>query len=233
MKFNTIAFGQLIVTGGGRIILQGVDIRIRRLLFQNLQTLRKPYRIYGDFLLTQSDIVNSKLIRNLIQLLVNTILEKVMAQASGVLKVSVNKVTIRDRRLHAQGEVEVVSSTGLGIVPPITYEVSTGAQQRDSDKHIVYLNDIRVVLNPDSALRTVFPILLNTPIDIDLGNDCCIENLIIGNHHVLLRAVAVISPVAPFAVAEQPRKAMYKYDLAALLSSILTLPGGLALKAWA
>lgn len=80
LKFDKIAYGQLFVSGGGRLILQGLDLRMRRFLFQNLQSIRKPYKIYGDFLLTQADIINSKFIRNLIQLLVNTILERVFAQ---------------------------------------------------------------------------------------------------------------------------------------------------------
>lgn len=80
VKFDKIAYGQIFVSGGGRLILQGLDLRMRRFLFQNLQSLRKPYKIYGDFLLTQADIINSKFIRNLIQLLVNTILERVFAQ---------------------------------------------------------------------------------------------------------------------------------------------------------
>lgn len=37
---------------------------------------------------------------------------------------------------------------------------------------VLYLKDIRVVLNPDSILRAVVPILLTTPIDVDLGTVC-------------------------------------------------------------
>ena len=81
----------------------------------------------------QSDVVNSKLIRNLMQLLVNTVLERagasyeafsaplpplVSAPGGGaggaanavtqdVLKVVVKKVSIRARRLFASGEVSV------------------------------------------------------------------------------------------------------------------------------
>ena len=81
LKFDKMIFAQLFVSGGGRIILkvrvsahanhppatttriptslylslprQDVDLRMRRFLFQNLQSVRKPYTIYGDFLLTQ------------------------------------------------------------------------------------------------------------------------------------------------------------------------------------
>ena len=79
LKFDKIIFAQLLVSGGGRLILKDVDLRMRRFLFQNLQSIRKPYKMHGDFLLTQADIVNSKLIRNLIQLLVDTILENALS----------------------------------------------------------------------------------------------------------------------------------------------------------
>ena len=96
LKFDKIAYGQLFVSGGGRLILQGLDLRMRRFLFQNLQSLRKPYKIYGDFLLTQADIINSKFIRNLIQLLVNTILERVFSQGpSSVLQVFFCTITLK------------------------------------------------------------------------------------------------------------------------------------------
>jgi len=219
MKFDKIAFGQIFVTGGGRLIIQGLDLRMRRFLFERLQSLRKPYRIYGDFLLTQSDIVNSKFIRNLIQLLVNTILERVL-QASEILSVSIRKVTIRNRRLFAQGSV----SSSVASSNIINFEVSTGAGVR-SNGRVIYLKDIQVVLNPDSVLRAAVPILLTTPIDVDLGESCRIENFVIANKSVWLRAVSIISP--DLSVNENPSIALYRYDLAALLSSTLFLKGGI------
>ena len=219
LKFDKIAFGQIFVTGGGRLIIQGLDLRMRRFLFQNIQSLRKPYRIYGDFLLTQSDIVNSKFIRNLIQLLVNTILVRVL-QASEILSVSIRKVTIRNRRLFAQGTVSS-SVTSSNI---INFEVATGAGVR-ADGRVIYLKDIQVVLNPDSVLRAAVPILLTTPIDVDLGEDCRIENFVIANKSVWLRAVSIISP--DLRVTETPSIALYRFDLAALLSSTLFLKGGI------
>ena len=219
MKFDKIAFGQIFVTGGGRLIIQGLDLRMRRFLFQRLQSLRKPYRIYGDFLLTQSDIVNSKFIRNLIQLLVNTILERVL-QASEILSVSIRKVTIRNRRLFAQGSV----SSSVASSNIINFEVSTGAGVR-SNGRVIYLKDIQVVLNPDSVLRAAVPILLTTPIDVDLGESCRLENFVIANKSIWLRAVSIISP--DLSVNETPSIALYRYDLAALLSSTLFLKGGM------
>jgi len=91
------------------------------------------YLTLALFLPVQSDVVNSKLIRNLMQLLVNTVLERAVASyeafsaplpplvsapggggggtanavTQDVLKVVVKKVSIRARRLFASGEVSV------------------------------------------------------------------------------------------------------------------------------
>ena len=43
---------------------------------------------------------------------------------------------------------------------------------------------------------------------------------------------SVISPVTPFSVVRIERRAMFYYDLAALLSSVLKLRGGVAMR-WA
>jgi hypothetical protein len=40
---------------------------------------------------------------------------------------------------------------------------------------------------------------------------------------------SIISPVAPFQVTPVKSKALYRYDLAALLSSVLKLQGGVAI----
>jgi len=85
-------------------------------------------------------VVNSKLIRNLMQLLVNTVLERAVASyeafsaplpplvsapggggtanavTQDVLKVVVKKVSIRARRLFASGEVSVSAEVLLSLV---------------------------------------------------------------------------------------------------------------------
>lgn len=155
MKFERIVFGPILVSGGGRLILRGLDLRMRRFLFCNLQSLRKPYKVCGDFLLTQSDIVNSKLIRGLLQMLVDLIFKlgiitsffKAIAQVDGnSLKATVKRVSIRSRRLYVNGEAELTA----GSLP---FELSTGAGLRENG-HVIFLKDIEVVINPDSVLRT-------------------------------------------------------------------------------
>jgi len=95
----------------------------------------------------------------------------------------------------------------------------------------VYLKDIQVVFNPDS-IPIVVPILSVSPIDVDLGEDCQIQSLVVANKNIWVRAAARISPVPPFAVTEVRTDALYHYDLSALLSSVLRLNGGIMQGPW-
>jgi hypothetical protein len=69
-----------------------------------------------------------------------------------------------------------------------------------SSGHVVFLKDIEVVINPDTALRTSVVIPLSSAVDIDLGDDFSLENFVIANKHVWIRCTSNISPVLPFAV---------------------------------
>lgn len=229
MKFDKISFAQLHVSGGGRFIIKGLELRMRRFLFFNLQSVKKPYVIYADLLLTQQDIINSKVIRNLIQLLVNTILERIL-QNDKILSASVRKVTINARRINAQGTVKVLSDrVDDSSLISLDFEISTGAGMRDNG-HVLFLKDVQATVALNSRLRTSVPYLATRPIDIDLGEDCIIENLVIANKNIWIRAASVISPITPFSVAEMESKALYRYDLSALLSSLLRLNGGIFLR---
>lgn len=238
MKFEKICYGSLLISGGGSLYIRELQLRTRRFLFGVDQPLRKPYKIYGDLQLTQSDIVNSKLFRHGIQLLVNTIMEKVSKDIirslaftvnnKNLLQVSITRVSIRNRRIHAYGEINTVM--GNSTVASLPFEVSTSAAVRDN--HVIFLRDIAVVLNPDNILlRTNIPIFSTTPIDVDIGDDCYIEAFVIGDRHIWLRAEVNIYPhVTPFDVAPITKKALYHYDVATFLSKLLTMPGGILIK---
>jgi hypothetical protein len=190
------------------------------------------------------DIVNSKFIRNLIQLLVNVIVERAFATitaasptlSSDLVRISIRRVSIKDQRLFVYGDAILGNSS----LTTLAFEVSTGAGIRDNG-HVIYLKDIQLVVNPDHPiLRTSIPILLTTPIDVDIGDDCSIMSLVIGEKHVWIRARTIITPaidnnlqeaeavVATTAIAE--KKALYRYDVAALLSSLFRMSGGIAVQ---
>lgn len=240
LKFDTISFCNIFVSGGGRLIIKGLDLRVRRFLFQNLQSIRKPYIIYCDLLFSQLDIMNSGLIRNLMQLLVDTILANVFSQIKGIgidtsrlFKAEITKVTINSRRIYVQGTAKFISDNSNYALEyaSLDFEVSSGAGMR-SEGQILYLKDIKVLLNPKSVLRTDIPIILTNPIDVDLGDNFRVESLVIANKNVWIRAASVISPIDPFYVSEPPSRALYRYDVSVLLSSLLRLNGGVALR-WA
>ena len=236
MKFDKISYAQVHVSGGGKVVVKDLSLRMRRFLFRSKQqSIKKPYAIYCDALFTQQDIVNSKVIRNIIQLLADTILERVL-NVGGLMNARISKVTIHSRRLHVKGTAQLrtdtsrnrralFSSSALGLDGTVDFELSTGAAVRAGGQ-TVYLKNIQVALNPDSSLRTVMPILTSSPIDVDLGEDCRIHSLVIGNRNVWLRAASVISPVQPFHVVKPPARALYHYDMSAFLSSLLRLNGG-------
>jgi hypothetical protein len=109
----------------------------------------------------------------------------------------------------------------------VPFEVSFGAGVMDGGQ-VIFLRDIQVVLNPNSYLQSPpIPILLSSDVTVDLGDDCTVQALVITNKKIWVKLSSVISPVAPFVVAPVESKGAYRYDLAALLSSILTMPRGI------
>jgi hypothetical protein len=105
--------------------------------------------------------------------------------------------------------------------------VSSSAGVRDNGQ-VVFLKDIQVVLNPNTYLKSPpIPVILSSEVTVDLGEDCAVQSLVITNKKVWIKASSKISPVAPFAVASLESKGAYRYDLAALLSSILRMPRGI------
>jgi hypothetical protein len=237
MKFDKIIFNDVHVSGGGRLIVKHLNLRMRRFLFRRKQSIRKPYLLYCDLLLTQLDIIKSTFIRGLIQLLVDTILARVFDQAlvvgidaKSLVSASINKVTIRARRIHAQGTAQFLKYQNNGI-GSVDFEISTGAGIR-GEGQVLYLRNINVSLNPNSAFPTDIPILTTAPVDNDLGDDFRIESLVIANKNIWIRAACIISPMQPFAVVESSNLALYKFDLSALLSSLLQLTGGIAVPWW-
>ena len=209
MKFDQLTLAHFFVSGGGKVIVRDFHLRVKQFLFQNLQTVRKPYSLYCDVLLTQQDIVNSAFIRNLIQQCVDNILLKVLNTRS-IVNITIRKVTINAKRVQAVGVVSLLNEqlqkpmfgiSGmskkpiLGGLDLLDFEVSTGAGVREEGQTLL-LQDIQVVLNPESPLlRTVMPMpMLSSDIDVHLGQNFKIQSLIIADKHIRLCADSIISP---------------------------------------
>ena len=215
ISFDRIAYGQIWCTGGGSVYIKGLNLRMRRFLFQDLQSLRTPYDIYGDFLLTQSDIINSKFIRNVIQHLVNIVIKRALKLSREVLDCEIKRVTIRGKRIYIYGEADV--GKGGAIMP---FEISTGVGVREGGQ-VVYLRDLNFCLNPESVLRTEVPVITTSVIDVDIGEDCWLDSFEIADRHVRIKAHSSISPLVRFEVAPADSRGRFRYDMGAVLSNIM------------
>jgi hypothetical protein len=218
IAFEKINFGQIWITGGGTFFFRGLELKMRRFLFQDLQSLRKPYELYMDLIFTQSDVVNSRFFRNVFQNLADTILRKTLQtlpQTKDLMRMEIKRVTTRARKIFVAGTADFASRAA--IVP---FEISLGAGVKGGGQ-VVYLRDIEVVFNPDSVLRTTVPIILTSPIDVDIGDSSRIDSLVISGQQVWLRAKVDITPLQQFAVVPVVSKAMYRYDISNVLSKFL------------
>ena len=213
VKFDKIDYGVLQISGGGKLLLERIELRYQAVIFPDMNVLKKDYTISAEFVLTQSDIVNSKIIRELIQLLADTLLK---GNFNSIVKVTVKKVIIASLRIFIYGDA-------LTPYPDISvpFELSTGIGTRTQlNRPVVFLKNLELIVN-----RLSVPLFLGAPIDIDLGENCIIESLVITNRTISARAKFTISPVTPFTVVAlpepTPKVAMFRYDLAEKLSSLL------------
>lgn len=251
MKFDKLEYAQLFVSGGGKVVIEGLQLRIRRFLFQKLQSVRQPYRIHCDLHLTQQDIMKSVFIRNLIQRVADAVMEKVL-NTKKVLNLSVTGVTIQRGRIHVAGTATFLTDSPITVLMSsyskaqntgglisADFEITTKISARTAVPQIVSLEDVLVVVNPDSTLlRTILPIPGGS-INIDLGEHCNLQTLTVDDHSIHLCGSSLISPVKPLtAVSQRYRKvpvlpkigssiASFRYDLASVLSSVLKLNGGI------
>jgi len=215
VKFNRIAYEQIWCTGAGSVYIKGLNLRMRRFLFQALQSLRTPYDIYGKFLMTQSDIVNSKFLRNDIQNLVNIVIKRTLKLSADILDCEVKRVTTRGKRIYIYGEADL--GKGGAIVP---FEVSTGVRVREGGP-VVYLRDLKLCLKPESVLHTEVPVITTSVIDVDIGEDCCLDSFEVADRHVFIKAHATISPLVRFEVVNADKRDRFRYDVGAVLSNLL------------
>lgn len=117
------------------------------LLARRLNIIRRPFEIYGQYVLTQQDVSNSKLIRDLIQLLVNNILRMLFPTLHlSFLDVSIENVRISESRLAIHGTANIAESQA-----GVPFALLTGVGLA-GDGHIVYLDKPDLVLNPQAVL---------------------------------------------------------------------------------
>ena len=221
IKFDRIAYGQIWCTGGGSLYIKNLNIGMRRFLFQEMQSLRTPYEIYGEFFLTQSDIVNSRFIKRVFKNIVDIVIKRALRLSRDILDCDIKRVTIRGKKIYLHGEADIFRTEGGAIVP---FEISTGVGLRGFGQ-VVYLSDLTLILNPESVLRTVLPVITTSVLDVDIGEDCFIDSFEIADKHVSIRAHSRISPLVTFEVVPRESRARFRYDMAAVMSNLMRFSG--------
>jgi hypothetical protein len=117
------------------------------LVARRLNVLRRPFEIFGRYLLTQRDVQDSKLIRDLIQLLVNNVLKALFPSLHlTFFDVSVDGVRLTGEKLAIHGTANIAESEN-----GVSFALLTGVGLA-GDGHILYLDKPELVLNPESKL---------------------------------------------------------------------------------
>lgn len=117
------------------------------LVARRLNVLRRPFEIFGRYVLTQRDVQESKLIRDLIQLLVNNVLKALFPSLHlTFFDVSVDAVNITGPKLAIHGTANIAESEN-----GVSFVLLTGVGL-SGDGHILYLDQPELVLNPESKL---------------------------------------------------------------------------------
>jgi hypothetical protein len=138
------------------------------LIARRLNVVRRPFEIFGDYVLTQQDVSTSKLIRDLVQLLVNTILKSLFPSLHlTFFDVAVDSVRIKNQKLAIHGTANIAESDkGLDFV------LYTGIG-RSGEGHVLYLDQPEIVLNPDAKVPLKVSFLTSlSSLDRLLSTEC-------------------------------------------------------------
>lgn len=222
IKFDKVYYDLIQITGGGTLLVDGIDLKMRSLLFIERAFLRRSYNLSAEFNLTPSDVINSKLFRDWIQLLVDSI---VAANFNNQGRSRIYKVTISARRIHVYGDL----ITSIPLTPSIPWQFSTAVGVRPN-KQVVYLCNMSMIFNQDSPLRFQTPLLLSELFDVDLGENFFVNDLVISNQSIYIRANCKIWNCDRFAVAPVIKRGLYRYDLSDILSTLMSFKGGFLTK---
>lgn len=216
IKFNQLKHSQFTISGGGKLMVRDLEVDFRRMLFRNLPFVEHPYTIHCDFNLTQDDIMQSLLIRKSLQNCVNSVMTRFLGSRN-IASVLVTEVYVNNSRLYTLGSIAAWSDSSLSLyfgsksnkpnssgLVNMGFEVSTRLGVRENNPHVVYFEDVIMVLNPSlPAERITLPISADTTVDIDLGDLCTVESLQVAHDRVHFAVSVVISPQLALSTVER------------------------------
>lgn len=215
-RFDQVFLESLQITGGGNMEITGLNIKLLTLLIaRRLNVIRKPFEIFGEYVLTQQDVSNSKLIRDLIQALVNTVLRALFPSLHlTFFDVAVDSVRITNHKLAIHGTANIAESAG-----GMPFVLLTGVGLA-GEGHVIYLDKPELILNPEAKLPVKVPLGSIRAFDVDIGDNARIEEIVIDDDvGVTIKARTLITPAPPFQVSDVGKRAAFLYDLGAFLSS--------------
>mmetsp|Transcript_3994 Transcript_3994/g.11707 ORF Transcript_3994/g.11707 Transcript_3994/m.11707 type:complete len:490 (-) Transcript_3994:325-1794(-) len=244
VQFDRLRFENVSISGGGVLTFRHIDLRLANLVpFRrwNRGWLRRRISADVDMMLTSEDIMQSKLIREVMQSLGNTILKHTIVPQ----RVLRNEALLRGMvEMNSDDDVCLVDSTMLGCIvrgfrcdsvktmgdrvvihgnfAKAQFSVSFRAMMRAGGRVLV-VDDFDVVFQPGTANEVRLPTISTwETIDVDLGQHARIKYLYVTDEGVAVQAWASLSPVRNFKVTMEPQlPARYAFDLGSMLSVLL------------
>eukprot|EP00752_Nemacystus_decipiens_P001916 g1845.t1 len=212
ITFNHLELENLQISGGARMNITGLDLKVMTLLWKRFGSFKKPFEVEGSYVLTSGDLASSAMVRRLVTNMMNSTLRKLEALATEPLRnssITIKQVSAKKSRLVIEGEM----AYDVAKVP-FTYRTSIGVKGQG---HVVYLKDAEVFWeNVGGSLS--LPLLPLETFDVDMGEGARIESIRIVNGQVALKARVVISPFPPLLVASLRKRAAFRFDVAERLS---------------
>ncbi|CAM9280799.1 unnamed protein product [Scytosiphon promiscuus] len=212
ITFNHLELENLEISGGARMEITGLDLKVMTLLWKRFGSFKKPFEVEGSYVLTSGDLAASSMVRRLVSNMMNSTLRKLESLATEPLRnssITIKQVTAKRSRLVIEGEMAYDTAK-----VPFTYRTSIGVKGQG---HVVYLKDAEVFWENIGGSLSL-PLLPLETFDVDMGEGARIESIRIVNGQVALKARVVISPFPPLMVASLPKRAAFRYDVAERIS---------------
>ncbi|CAB1109384.1 unnamed protein product [Ectocarpus sp. CCAP 1310/34] len=212
ITFNHLELENLQISGGARMNITNLDLKVMTLLWKRFGSFKKPFEIEGSYVLTSEDLSTSSIVRRLVTNMMNSTLRKLETLATEPLRkssITITQVSAKRSRLVIEGEMAYDSAK-----VPFTYRTSIGVKGKG---HVVYLKDAEVFWENIGGSLSL-PLLPLETFDVDMGEGARIESIRIVNGQVALKARVVISPFPPLLVASVRKRAAFRFDVAERLS---------------
>jgi len=219
MEFEQVFFDRVQVSGGGRMRILGLDVSVFSAftsLFSKWR-LRRPFDVQLECTLNAVDVANSAALRRLMQLLVNTVLMNGLPDVLGdsFAVGAVETIALKsDGRLVLRGKV-----TSAVSLAPQPFAVVADLNTRRGG-HILEMRRTDLLLNPGEPNELLIPIPPSASLDVDIGDNACIERLSIGSDTIDLAIRSTIFPAKPFLVHTAEKHALFNVDFSSFLSAL-------------